>query len=148
MGCNMTKMPIKIRDAEENDVNFIFNSWLNSFRNGYLPHQVDNTIYFAEQHKIIERLLRSAHVKIAINELEPDNILGYICYETIENIFTLHYAYTKHTFRKMGVFSQLVSSVRENNENRAMCSHNNFQFSKLINKLNMVYHPYLIINHK
>lgn len=143
-----TDLPIKIRLATEADVPFIFNSWLRSFRQGAMCRGVDNSIYYSEHHKLIEKILKTAEVKLAVEAADENNILGYICYEKIENIFTLHYGYVKHTFRGLGLFSKLMSDTGENFKEAAIASHFSDSASKLLLKYNLVYHPYVLINRK
>lgn len=53
------QLPIRIREATEPDISFIFNAWLKSFRDSSLTRNVTSTIYFSEHHKVIENLLKN-----------------------------------------------------------------------------------------
>jgi hypothetical protein len=147
---NMSKenLPLIIRPANENDVPFIFNSWLRSFRNGTLCRGVDNTIYFTEHHKLIERLLKTAKVQVAADANDIANILGWLCYEEIDGIFTVHYIYTKHTFRCLGVMRQLMKDTGHDFTTAGIHTHMTEIFNRLALKYNLLYHPYVLINRK
>jgi len=86
-----TPLPIRIRAATEEDISFIFNSWLKSFRDSNFGKQITNTIYFAQHHKLIENLLQSCNVFVACNESNPGELYGYICYEKVDGIFVMQY---------------------------------------------------------
>lgn len=142
-----TAMPVAIRDAQEGDVPFIFNSWLQSFRKGSFSKFVDNKIYFSEQHKLVERLLRRSTVKMAVDPNEPATIYGYTVYETIEGLLTVHYCYTKHTFRAMGVQRQLLKNIEHDYSTAALYSHNTIIGARIAPRYNLVYHPYILLNY-
>lgn len=141
------RLPVVIRDAVEADVPFIFNSWLKSFRNGSFPKGTDNSIYFTEQHKLIERLLKTCSVKIAADPKDPQNIFGYIVFEQIDGIWVFHYAYTKHSFRALGVARELARSLDHDFNTAAICSHHTFLAERICPKYNLIYHPYILINY-
>jgi hypothetical protein len=141
------QLPILIRDADPSDVSFIFNSWLKSYRNGHLCRGVDNTIYYAEHHKLIERILKTATVKIACDPKDIATIYGYICYEKIDGIFVAHFAYTKNTFRSLGVLTQLIKEIDHDFAGAGLFTHRNDRTEFLAAKYHLIYHPYILTNY-
>lgn len=141
-------MPVFIRNAAEPDISFIFNSWLKSFRSGNLCRAVDNTIYYTEHHKVIEKLLKTSTVRMAVNPDKPEEIFGFICYEMVEGIFCLHYAYTKHTFRNLKILRQLMLDTGHNFESASIHSHFTDAFKRYALRYNLIYHPYILMNRK
>lgn len=140
-------LPISIRDAEEGDISFIFSSWLKSYRPGLLCKHVDNTIYFAEHHKLVERLLRRSFTIIATDPADPATIYGYLTYERVEGLLVIHYAYVKHTFRAMGVLRQLLASLKHDWKLAGLYTHSTIISARLSMKYNLIYHPYILINY-
>jgi len=141
------KLEISLRNIQQDDVAFIFHSWLKSFRNGRMPSKVDNGIYFTEHHKLIERLVKRCTVTLAVDPKEPGNILGYIVYERIDGIFILHYIYVKHTFRNMGIGRELFESTGHDLETASCGTHATNVSEKLQHRFNVIYHPYILINY-
>lgn len=142
----MGSLPVRIRRATELDANFIFNSWLKSYRSSPLASQLSSTIYFAEHHKIIERLFKTSEVLVACNETDVSQIYGWICAEKIDGIFCLHYVYMKHTFRNHGIAKALFNSFEHDPTNASCFTHGTRLGIRLANKYNMIYHPYLLMN--
>lgn len=141
-------IPISIRDGQEGDVPFIFSSWLKSFRVGLVCKHVDNTIYFTEHHKVAERIMKRATVKIATDPADPATIYGYLVYERIDGILVVHYAYVKHTFRAMGVLRQLMATIEHDfNRNTGLFTHSTIISARLSLKYNLIYHPYILMNY-
>jgi hypothetical protein len=138
---------ISIREFTEGDAPFIFNSWLKSFRNGLAAKYVDNTIYFTEQHKIIERLLKRAKFKIACSPTAVEDIYGYICYEHIDGIYVLHYCYVKQTYRNLGVFTALMTDTGHNFDGAGLFTHSTKVSHDVMPKYNLIYHPYILNNY-
>lgn len=141
-------LAIKVRAAQEPDAPFIFNSWLKSYRFGDLARNCDNAIYFAEHHKLIERLLKRCKTFVACAADDPATIYGYICYEHVEGVLVIHYTYVKHTFRNMGIAKELLTETKHDPSQTA-CLYTHFSESakKLALKLNLVYHPYILVNY-
>ncbi len=138
---------IYLRDATEADVGFIFNSWLKSFRSSNFCKYVDNSIYFQGHHTVVEKLLKRSTTKIACDPAKPEEIYGYITYETIDGIFCLHYAYVKHTFRNLGIFKSLLAASGFTSDSAGIHSHSTNVCANWGAKFKLIYHPYVLINH-
>ena len=135
-----------MRPANEGDVGFIFNSWLKSFRNSEFPNSITNEIYFSEHHKVIERIFKFYDVIIACNDSDPSQIYGFMCAGYTDNVFTLHYVYVKHTFRRMGIAKALATSFNFNPSYASVHTHTCKIAKILAPKYNMMYHPYLAMD--
>ncbi len=140
------QLPIRLRKANQEDVSFIFNSWLRSYKHSLFARPVTNTIFYAEHHKIIERLLKTNQVVIACNDNDPSQIYGFICGGHIDNIFCLHYIYVKHSFRSLGVGKALLNAFQHNPSTAAVYTHHTRWADKLGARYNLVYHPYLLFD--
>lgn len=140
------QLPILLRPANSEDVGFIFNAWLKNFRNSEFANDMPNEIFFSEHHKVIERLLQQYDVVIAANQEDPSQIYGFICAGYTEGVFTLHYVYVKHTFRKMGIAEALLNSFNHDPDCAAIYTHKSRSAKHLAKKYNFIYHPYVGLN--
>ena len=140
------KLPIRLRSANEEDIPFIFSSWLKSYRNSYFAKSITNTVFFTEHHKVIERLIENNQVVIACKSDEPDQIYGYACAGKTDGIFTLHYIYVKHPFRGFGVGKTLLNVFEHDSSFAGVYTHHTKAADRLAAKYNMIYHPYIFIN--
>ena len=140
------ELPIRVRPMLEGDIGFVFNTWLKSFRYSSFAKPITNTVYFNEQHKIIERLIKKNDIFIACDNTDPNQIYGYICAGKVDGIFAIHYIYVKHTFRKMGIGKLLLNTFSHDPSNAAIFSHHTHSAEKLAAKFNLVYHPFILIN--
>lgn len=96
-----------IRDGTPGDFNFIFSTWLKGLRYGNeLYKLIDPTIYFKQYHKVLELLLKSAHIKIACLKDDPDTILGY----AVSTGACLHWIFVKKAWRGIGIARNLMSN--------------------------------------
>lgn len=104
------KTEIEIRPARTEDTEFVFATWLRSYRHAsQFAKKISNEVYYRWHHKVIERILaRGAQVYIAHPIGEPEVILGYICLESQDKL-VVHYIYVKKAFRKMGVAKMLYT---------------------------------------
>lgn len=138
-------IPLKIRSATEEDIPFICNAWLKSYRSGYLCREVANTIYFAEHHKLIDRLIKKSNVMIACNPEDPTQIFGFSCNEIVDNVYVLHFIYIKQTYRNLGIATHLLKNSGFNPKVGSCHTHSNKVSVRLQAKYNSVYHPYLLM---
>ena len=135
---------LRIRDATETDVNFIFNSWLKSYRDSEFAKHIANEIYFAEHHKLVERLLKTNNVSVACDQSDPDHIYGFICAGHTDGIFTVHYLYVKHTFRRFGIATALLDNLGHNKSSIGIYTHHTLAAPLFAKAYNLVYHPYVL----
>lgn len=146
MSAEEKKLPIRIREANQEDVAFIFNSWLKSYRQSLFARNITNTIYFDQHHKVLENLLKTNKVIIACNEKDPSQMYGYICAGKEDGIFVLHYIYVKHTYRNLGIGKELLNSFDHDINTAAVYTHHTRIAEKLAAKYNLLFHPYLLFN--
>lgn len=140
----MNKMPVRLRFATPEDVDFIFNSWLKSYRNS--PHAtcISNPIYFSEQHRLIEALLKRSNVVVATPEDDPLSILGWICAGRVDGIFALHYVYVKHVFRGLGIADMLIAAVGHKQDEAGIYTHLTSPMAHMREKYNLLFHPFVL----
>lgn len=102
-----------IRDAEPGEENFVYNSWLHSYRSSHFARPIESKTYYAFHHAIIERILArpTCTVLIATHKDTPTIILGYLVLESLEKP-TIHFVYVKQPFRRLGIAKALLGHLR------------------------------------
>lgn len=97
----------KIRPSTKEDVSFVMDSWLRSFRKSPYSGVVPRNLYVQVYSECIRQLLaRGARLMVACNPEAPEQILGFICYESPG---VLHYVYVKELYRDSGIAKSLVA---------------------------------------
>lgn len=137
------KMPVQIRPATEEDVPFIFNAWLKSYRKSFFAQPINNTIYFAEHHKVLEHLAKTSTVVVACDPKEPSQLFGFGAGTSKDGITIIHYIYIKHTYRQLGIGKLIAKSLGHEDGKPTCYTHQTSSASKLAEKHNLLYHPYL-----
>lgn len=98
------------RRARADDVRFVFDSWLRSWRTCPAAGTIRNDMYFPVQRATIEGLIgRGAELEIACLEADVDKILGWSCFEVApsgESI--INYVYVKDAYLPFGLGKALV----------------------------------------
>lgn len=137
--------PVRVRPATASDAPFIFSSWLKCMRGSSFAREITSTVYYAEQHKIIERLLKTCTVYVACDEANVDDIYGYICAEQIDGIFVLHMVYVKHMYRNLGIGTLLLNSFNHSADAASIYTQHTPIAVRLSAKYRMVYSPYVAL---
>lgn len=102
-----------IRDIEPMDKDFLFDSWLKSWRTQRAAGVIPNNLYYTVTRSVIENLVgRGATIKVACSIHDPSHIYGYICFETMKNgDYVVHYLYVKDPYIKLGVADGLMKYI-------------------------------------
>lgn len=147
----MEKARIKIRVADERDLNFVLSSWLKSFKaNGLLSKRIKNTVYYQFHHALVKRLLQTAKVLVAADQVDDSVIYGWVAHDSVslsENATEasiLHYTYVKSAFRDMGIAKMLWEKAGLY-RNPTFFTHFTFACDNLMSKWpELTYCPYLV----
>jgi len=106
------RTPIIFRAGASTDKNFIFNSWLKSFRKSPMNRRITGEVYFQGQARTIERLLGRSFVAVACNSDERSQVFGYLVWENPdERVFVFHWIYVKYPYRHLGIAKGLIQMV-------------------------------------
>lgn len=103
-----------LRAFESADTAFLFSSWLKSYRDAPAVAGIPNSLYYAGQHALIERLLGQSAVIVACSSEDPSQIMGYGV-GRLSNGPTghaaLHWLYVKHPFRGFGIAKAIEGAL-------------------------------------
>lgn len=135
---------MNIREITDKDKNFIFSSWLKSYRNAQAVKPVVNTLYYKEQHRVIEELLERSKVLVLHSPDDENNLIGYVVVEEIQGIPVIHWLYVKHTFRGMGLARILLLHIGVAAETTCCFTHMSAAANGVSKKFPAAYYnPYL-----
>ncbi len=137
--------PVRVRPLEAGDRAFVLNSWLKSNRDGFMVRRIPNTVYYDRHHSLVGHLLATANTLVICDPDSPSVVYGYVCFDiTAGNEFVLHYAYTKQSFRRMGLMRALLKDLDETEKpSRYVATHNTSHVSEeWIQKRGIDYDPY------
>jgi len=139
---------LQTRQAFTSEFNFIYNSWIKSgYRSNTYSH-VDKNLYTLNQHDIVSGLLARAKTLVAHEPGKPENLLGYIVYDIVDNVFVVYYAYTKEMFRKLGIQKILLKSAGYNLNSMGFYTHNTKHGDNAARHVNLFFNPYLLLSPK
>lgn len=141
-------LPIAVREIFPEEHNFVLNSWIKSGHRSRNFEAVAKEIYTLNQHEVITSLLTRSKVLVAQELDKPENLYGYIVYDYIDGVFTLHYAYTKQFFRGLGVFKLMLEHAGFAADTAGFYTHQTKVCEKVMPAVNLLYNPYLLINPK
>lgn len=99
---------VKVRDYNPNtDTSFIYSTWLKGVRWGNSEYtKIPEHYFFKTYQKIVEEIMQrpNLQLKLACFKDDPEVILAYIAFEGS----TLHWAFTKPAWRKMGLYTLIA----------------------------------------
>lgn len=103
---------IVFRAPRSDDISFIFDSWLRSWRKSGWAGVIPNNVYFPLTRSVIEQLVgRGAEFLVACLANNPDHILGWICHELSGPDAVVHYLYVKDPYLSLGIGDALVQKI-------------------------------------
>ena len=129
---------IQMRDFQRiTDEAFVIDSWMRSFYTNspftiYLPRKE-----FQVKHlPIINRLIGKSTIRLAVEGMSPDIIVGYIVYEPE----VMHYVYVKEAFRGFGIGRRLIAQCDFPSCPRV--THLTERGRQITRRLGFIYSPY------
>lgn len=109
-------MKYEIRPFRAEDLDYLVDAWLNSWRTNRYAGVVPNHLYYSTHRTLIEDLIaRGATIVVADTGKKLKNgkafILGFACAEEKDGICILHYTTTKDPFLRRGVEAALIEAL-------------------------------------
>jgi GNAT superfamily N-acetyltransferase len=108
---------------------------------------VSSSIYFSEHHKVLEQIAKQGTILLAVNPEDVSQIYGYIAASRIDGILVIHYVYVKHPYRRFGIAKTLLNQFEHDPGAAACYTHHTKVIERVAPRYNMIYHPYILINH-
>lgn len=130
---------VVVRPATFDDVPFVMDSWLRSFGKGrtWVFRGVDGARFYDNHRKIVEELVARSFVLVACLAEVPDALLGWACAEKD----CLHYMYVKNKYRRKGVATEMLKSVRHFMNGIDRCSHQTGQWKRFTPGQKLLFSP-------
>lgn len=139
---------ITFREANNSDIPFLTSSWLKSYRDAPAVRGVPNKVYYYFHHKVLEELISRGMVLVLHYEHTPDQILGWVCYETYDSAMLLHYMYIKKSFRGFGLARKVLEEILDReNPPVVLYTHKTtdiFPIERKLRDKGWVFHPYML----
>lgn len=138
--------PILLRKPHSEDIPFIFNSWLKSYRPSIQVKNIPQNIFYGEHHRFLEKIMKRAECIIACNPDDTNHIFGYVVYEIITGVLVVHYVYVKQDYRRLGVCNYLLEAAGRKRGEPFAYTHETYIGHKLSFLMKGFYNPYIIYN--
>lgn len=138
-----------IRPATDEDMAFVFHSWLMTYRKAPATVGIPSNVFYAQHHKLIERLIEdpATQIMIVCPSNDKELICAYMVASPVQNTngkaMMIHFVYVKETFRLLGLAKTLAKGFGINNDTVLFCSHYTTPAKPLVEKFGIVYNPYL-----
>lgn len=142
------KLPVAYRAPTEEDLPFIYSTWLKSYRNTDWAKHMSNDTYYFHHKAICAAILESPTTVTTLicDESDPEQLYGYVVAQVIGGKPLLHFAYIKYNFRKLGLMKSLIQHLGYFNTSGQVnfITHLPRNYTALRTKYNLEYNPYLL----
>jgi len=143
----MSKVRVQIREANSEDISFIFSSWLKSFKTSKFAKSIGSNLYYSGHHILIENLLKRSKVLVACNSTDVGQIYGFGVGEMRDNVPIVHFIYVKHKFRKFKIgtalFEDLINKEEGEDYPASFFTHLTKSSDASCHLYNAIYYPHL-----
>lgn len=138
-----------IRLATQNDLGFIFNTWLKTSRNSF-GKGISNTIYYKEHHHIITQAVLNGRTVIVCPMNSTNNIWGFMNWTMIDGLPVINFIYFRMQHQKQGLAKLLLKTELGERLNAAKVFYTEINPGIDKDRLpdNWVYNPYLLFYQK
>jgi len=139
------ELPIRIREAIQPDIPFVYSSWLHQHCHSAFAAGVPKAIFFSNHRRIIDELITKADLYVACDASDLSVMYGFICGEEHEWPL-VHYAYVKKKFRGFGIGKMLLEQLGWEPEKEVVTSHFFAAKPLRIGGKKVLYNPYILHN--
>lgn len=103
---------VEFRSATADDMAFVLDSWLKSFRTSPWAGVIPNNLYHeVTQAAVNDLIVRGARIIVAGVRGKPDRILGWVCVEALKgDAAVCHYLYVKDPYRRRGLGTHVLET--------------------------------------
>lgn len=142
-----------IRPGSDSDRHLILSTWLKVYRrHSSFTRNISNPVFFEWHQRVIKRLFeRGAVANVCALKEDPLIVFGYLVTEHIDGCEqsganpTIHFAYVKYSFQRMGIMRRLITSARIDLTRPTEYTHHTHGIEPIINKYpKLRYNPYLL----
>lgn len=140
----MTKPLWVLRPLTAEDIPFVFNSWLKSYRESPQVVGIPNTIFYDKFHKVIEEIIPKSVTIVAHDPEDPKLIYGYIVVEYTGKDLVFHWAYVKHPFRGFGLGKALEQEILTISHDKVVYTSRTRTTDSLMRSRNYLYDPFIL----
>jgi hypothetical protein len=97
---------------------FVAAGWKRSAQDAPQNEQIPAPEFFARMNRLVDQLLarEGVTVLVARDAERPSVLFGFACIETRGDTMALHYAYTRHSHRRLGVCVELLKHALDNSD--------------------------------
>lgn len=100
--------------ARPEDEAFIMDSFLRSWKEAPDMARVRPDLFFAGARRLAEKVFEAKPMILVIrDESNDEKIVAWMIASTDNNVFVLHWSYTKRPFRRKGYFNALLAKALE-----------------------------------
>jgi len=139
------ELNVIVRDADQEDLPLIYNSWLKQYRESPFSYGVSNGVFYSQHRKLIDHLITKATLKICCDPNDPTKIYSWACGEVYDTP-VIHFVYTKKPHRNKGLCKMLLAEFGWEPGTHVVSTHfMKYKNSKYLNKeKKIIYNPYLL----
>lgn len=133
---------LMVRPFDLEDKRFVEDSWIRSYKE--FEPLTDDEDYRNGQRAVIMSLSSHAQVLVMCDEAQPRFLLSYLCYDKIDKAMLIHYLYTKHPYRRMGLGKALLAAAGWKTGQQLYASHKTRASGQLAEPYNIHYNQYYL----
>jgi len=132
------------RPLKSDDIGFVIDGWMRSYTGDKRAVRKKECV---ENHReLIKECLLNHSTIICCNPEDEDQIFGFMNYFELNDLFVLNYIYTKETFKRMNVATELFKQVGIEDKNILFSTHltESFKLFTETKRLGFLYNPHFI----
>lgn len=138
------QLNMQLRDFDSlQDTNFLFNSYLKSYRGALANKKISNSVYFKNGQKILANYIQSVGAKIVVacDPEDKNSIFGYMLFNVERN--EIFFAYVKEPFRRLGVFKTMLLESKLDVTKPVVCRHDTYGMGQVASALKNIVFSYV-----
>jgi len=132
---------------KSSDTNFVYSTWLKSYRESLFAQSMSNTVYFKEHAAIITKIMESpdTNVTMIVDKDDDDHLYGYVVASVYPTTSVIHFCYVKYNYRRLGLMDNTLQTLHLiNTGTPTVVTHIHRNHGFISKRCNLEYNPYLL----
>lgn len=137
-------MNVGYRPPNENDIAFIMSTWLKGQRQQGDRAFMTNDVYFQGEKKRLTDILTKVSVIVICDVGDENHIYGWVAYSLVKDLFVIHYAHVKKTYRRVGLMRSTLTSIFPRfSQDETAITHINRDINRAREKYRLRFDPFI-----
>lgn len=104
-------LPVIITPKRDEDIGFVMKTWVDNYKSSDFGRYHPGKIFWEKHKRIVLSWLPVCEINVARNKEDESQLFGFVVFNRLDDLTSLHYILVKKTFQGLGIGRMLYNSI-------------------------------------